>query len=186
MARDYAKRKKGSGQSRRKKRTASAGGNGWRLYAAGVVTGVFLSFMVYLNTLTPANAPSAAATPPVEEKEATPRELQFDFYDKLRERTEAPSPARQIEPARDIARPQAVETFVLQAGSFRQRDDADRRRAELLLLGLDPAIEASVGDNGRWFRVVLGPFATRAEMNRVRGLTASQNIDTLQLKRRQP
>ncbi len=61
-----------------------------------------------------------------------------------------------------------------------------RRRAQLLLLGLEPSIEESTSDSGRWFRVVIGPFATRAQMNRVRGLTAQQNIDTLQLKRRSP
>ena len=71
----------------------------------------------------------------------------------------------------------------LQAGSFRQREDADRRRAELLLLGLEPRVEESKGDNGRWFRVYLGPFESRSKMSKARSLTAAQNIDTLVLKR---
>lgn len=188
MAQDYAKRKRknsSGGRNRRKKSTASNSGNGWRIYGAGVLTGVFLSFLVYLNSLAPAQTTQAVEPPPAKPAEPEPK-LQFDFYNKLRERTAAPRPPPLVEPARDVARPAAAETFVLQAGSFRQRDDADRRRAELLLLGLEPAIEESTGDNGRWFRVVLGPFATRAEMNRVRGLTAGQNIDTLQLKRHRP
>ena len=75
------------------------------------------------------------------------------------------------------------EVYLLQAGSFRQLEDADRRRAELLLLGLQPEIEETSGDNGRWFRVYLGPFDSRSTMSRARSLTAGQDIDTLVLKR---
>jgi cell division protein FtsN len=74
----------------------------------------------------------------------------------------------------------------LQAGSFRQREDADRRRAELLLLGLEPRVEEATGDNGRWYRVYLGPYDSRAKMARARSLTAGQDIDTLLLKRGNP
>ena len=74
----------------------------------------------------------------------------------------------------------------LQAGSFRQREDADRRRAELLLLGLEPKVEETNGDNGQWFRVYVGPFANRSAMAKARSLTAAQNIDTLVLKRGTP
>ena len=42
-----------------------------------------------------------------------------------------------------------TEAYLLQAGSFRQREDADRRRAELLLLGLEPTVEETNGDNGQ-------------------------------------
>jgi cell division protein FtsN len=75
---------------------------------------------------------------------------------------------------------------MLQAGSFRQKDDAERRRAELLLLGLEPKIEETSSDNGRWFRVFLGPFESQESMSRARGLTANQDIDTLVLKRSGP
>jgi cell division protein FtsN len=74
-------------------------------------------------------------------------------------------------------------TYLLQAGSFRQAEDADRRRAELLLLGLQPRVEETNGSNGRWYRVLLGPFDSRSKMAAARSLTAQQNIDTLLLKR---
>ncbi|MBT6126956.1 MAG: sporulation protein, partial [Halieaceae bacterium] len=87
------------------------------------------------------------------------------------------------ESARPLANTALSEYYLLQAGSFRQREDADRRRAELLLLGLEPSIEESTGENGRWFRVYLGPFGERSNMSKARSLTAGQNIDTLLLKR---
>jgi cell division protein FtsN len=47
-------------------------------------------------------------------------------------------------------------------------------------------VEESNGDNGRWYRVYVGPFESHAKMARARSLTANQNIDTLLLKRSRP
>ena len=188
MAQDFA-RKKSSGRKKapaRKKQPArggSGGGNGLRWYGAGVITGVFLSFLLYLGTLPPAGPP--ASTDPTQQAEATneePPKPRFDFYTMLPEHSiedEVPAP----EPGTPTEAPRSSEYYLLQAGSFRQQEDADRRRAELLLLGLEPTIRESTGDNGRWFRVYLGPFETRSKMSRARSLTAAQNIDTLVLKR---
>jgi cell division protein FtsN len=95
-----------------------------------------------------------------------------------------------VEPAPEPVKPMSGNTsndyYLLQTGSFRQRDDADRRRAELLLLGLTPTVEESTGDNGRWYRVYVGPFEAHSQMTKARSLTANQNIDTLLLKRSRP
>ena len=63
---------------------------------------------------------------------------------------------------------------------------ADRRRGELALLGLEATVEPGDGDNGRWYRVYLGPFESRSEMARARSLTAQADMDTLLLKRELP
>ncbi|TDG15584.1 sporulation protein [Seongchinamella unica] len=190
MGRDYAK----TGKSGRKhppasKKTAARGRNtnpqgssGWRWYGAGVITGVFLSFLAYLGSLPPTEAPGAGGhTTPAAEEPAPPKP-RFDFYTMLPEQSLEEEPPAS-EPARPSASAAPREYYLLQAGSFRQREDADRRRAELLLLGLEPAIEESNGENGRWFRVYLGPFDSRSKMSKARSLTAAQNIDTLLLKR---
>ncbi len=188
MARDYAKR--GGSQRGRKapaakrKSAAKSGGGHWNWFGAGALTGVFLSFLVYLGTLPPADpgkpAERAAAAP----ESATPQP-RYDFYTMLPEQSmesDYQAPAEEREPARAASQP-ASTYFLLQAGSFRQREDADRRRAELILLGLEPTIQENSSDTGRWFRVYLGPFDTHAKMSRARGLTAGQGIDTLLLKR---
>ncbi|MDH3992436.1 MAG: SPOR domain-containing protein [Gammaproteobacteria bacterium] len=143
--------------------------------------------MLYLGTLpTPAENEQAQAG----EAQAIdqPPKPRFDFYTLLPEQTIEV----EVEPA-EIAKPRAsaasntsTETYLLQAGSFRQREDADRRRAELLLLGLEPKVEETNGDNGRWYRVYLGPFQSRSTMTKARSLTAGQDIDTLLLKRSKP
>lgn len=79
--------------------------------------------------------------------------------------------------------PSEYTQFVLQAGSFRAFDDADRRRGELALLGLEASIENITTDTGVWHRIYIGPFDSRSAMAKARSLTAQSDIDTLLLKR---
>lgn len=201
MARDYAKtRKTAGGNPRRgappnkskkarakssKAAPAERQGSAWRAYLAGLMSGVFISFLLYLANMPagdrpePGPEPAAAAVVPAE-----PPKPRFDFYTMLPQQTiDGP-----VEPA-DVAEPPGgakPDVYLLQAGSFRQREDADRRRAELLLLGLEPRVEEADSDNGRWYRVYLGPFNSHPDMTRARSLTAGQDIDTLLLKRGAP
>jgi len=176
MAKDYAKARKPAVKGK-------APTMGWKLYVAGLLSGVFLSFLLYLGALPsigdPIMTPMTQKQEPGESESPKPR---FDFYTLLPERSieYTVAPADTATPA--SAKPS--EFYLLQAGSFKQREDADRRRAELLLLGLEPNIEETNGDNGRWYRVYLGPFQSRNKLNKARSLTAAQNIDTLLLKRR--
>lgn len=191
MGKDYAKksstgRKKAPARKKQPTRAAPAqnqGSSGWRWYSAGVLTGVFLSFLLYLGTLPPTDIQDSGANPEQAstEPEAPPKP-RFDFYTMLSEQSQDEDTPR-AESARPTANAAPSEYYLLQAGSFRQREDADRRRAELLLLGLEPSIEESKGENGRWFRVYLGPFQNHSSMSKARSLAAGQNIDTLLLKR---
>jgi len=194
MPQDFAKRKQDTGarkasaktmQARRNTGDNQPRGKGFRLYLAGVLTGVFLSGLGYLATLRqpadPAQEIGSAAPPAAEIPK--PR---FDFYTLLPKQTidveEEP-----VEPAADVSKPPTPSTapqpFFLQAGSFRQQADAERRRAELLLLGLTPKLEETSNEKGRWFRVYLGPFDSHESVTKARGLLANQNIDALLVKR---
>lgn len=201
MARDYAKTRKtggspGKGGSRNKStqqrqggssRSAPAArpGSSWRAYLAGLFSGVFLSFLLYLANMPVPGAGAPELDPTVvAEAPAEPPKPRFDFYTMLPQQTiDGP-----LEPAvlADPPAAAAQEVYLLQAGSFRQNEDADRRRAELLLLGLEPRVEEADSDNGRWFRVYLGPFNSHSQMTRARSLTAAQDIDTLLLRRGEP
>ena len=194
MAQDFAKRKQGKStrkaparktQAQRRSGEGQSRGKGLRLYVAGVLTGVFLSFIGYLGTL-PDPAVSATETGTPEQPEVVIQRPRFDFYTNLTQES-IDEVQDQVEPAADVSKPPTAnelpEPYLLQAGSFRQPDDAERRRAQLLLLGLEPVIEETSSSNGIWFRVYLGPFESRELMVRARGLTTNQNIETLLLKR---
>lgn len=195
MPQDFAKHKRDSSsrksvvektQARRNTGNAQPRGNGLRLYFAGVLSGAFLSVLVYLGTLSnPADPMLDAGSAPPAAEIPKPR---FDFYTLLPAQTLAEEKKPDaVEPAADISKPPAAssapEPYLLQTGAFRQRDDAERRRAELVLLGLSPKLEEISNANGRWFRVYVGPFDSHESMNKARGLMASQNIDTVLLKR---
>jgi len=188
MPRDYAKARKPSSRRPKKtnsRKTAAKAGTpvrGWQLYFAGLFSGVFLSFLLYLGTLPPSTGaiPQAALDEPGATAAEPPRP-RFDFYTLLPEQTMDVD----VNPAQATVThaSKPSEFFLLQAGAFKQREDAESRRAQLLLLNLDPKIEETNGDNGRWYRVYLGPFQSRSKLNKARSLTAAQNIDTLLLKR---
>ena len=194
MAQDFAKQKQSKStrkaparktQAQRRSGESQSRGKGLRLYVAGVLTGVFLSFIGYLGTL-PDSTVSAGETGTPEQPEVVIQRPRFDFYTNLTQES-IDEVQDQVEPAADVRKPPTAtelpEPYLLQAGSFRQHDDAERRRAQLLLLGLEPVIEEISSSNGIWFRVYLGPFESRELMVRARGLTTNQNIETLLLKR---
>jgi cell division protein FtsN len=172
-------RKKSRGASRQQRE--STGGGSLRSYLAGVATGLFAAFMLYLATLPPEAGEEAIAEPVAAAPAATPSPT-YEFYELLPEQeiTVEVDPAELPKPRSESDQPR----YLLQAGSFRQAADADRRRAELLLLGLDPRVEETTGSTGRWFRVVIGPFESRSAMARARSLTAQQDIDTLLMQRK--
>jgi cell division septation protein DedD len=151
-----------------------------RWYAGGLVSGVFLSFMFYLVTLPPGEGMPPEPDTAAASTSSSP-EPRFDFFEMLPQQRFEVEVDPESRPGR--ATESASVTYLLQAGSFRQAEDADRRRAELLLIGLQPRVEETNGSNGRWYRVLLGPFDSRSKMAAARSLTAQQNIDTLLLKR---
>ncbi len=190
MARDYAKRSgphngRRAPPARRKAAPAKASGGQAKWFGTGVLTGVFLSFLVYLGTLPKTEPGSSTDASAAKTAEPAPQP-RFDFYTMLPEQGMAEDyerPAARAEDRRPATTQEASTYYLLQAGSFRQAEDAERRRAELILLGLEPSIQENSSDNGRWFRVYLGPFDSHAKMSKARGLTAGQGIDTLLLKR---
>lgn len=105
----------------------------------------------------------------------------FDFYTLLPNQDLDFS--SDIEPAELDTKHRDNDLYVLQAGAFRAEGDADRRRGELALLGLEATIEQTRSDSGVWYRVYLGPFESHSAMAKARSMTAQQSIDTLLLKR---
>lgn len=69
--------------------------------------------------------------------------------------------------------------YLIQAGSFRTHKDADRRKAQLALMGMQAAIEKVKTDSGQWFRVKLGPYGNLDQANQVRTELHSNKIKTL-------
>ena len=75
----------------------------------------------------------------------------IDFYERLRNsEVLVPVPAP-IEPSQ-------AAIYFLQAASFRNPDDANRARAEILLLNLEAEITEFHNNGEVWHRIIVGPF----------------------------
>ena len=148
----------------------------------GCVTGILLCVGILKALESDEQTPIPRPYPrPLKPLRRGPR---FDFYTVLPNQELDLNP--DIEPAALGSEPSGQGQYLLQVGSFRQEGDADRRRGELALLGLEANVEPSDGDNGRWYRVYLGPFESRSDMARARSLTAQADMDTLLLRRAAP
>ena len=201
MAHDFAKKRAADA----KKRSGNAPASPWLWFLSGIIIGALGSFLVYLATLAPhpdrpapavAKATEPAAAPEEKQPARRAEKPQFDFYTLLPETevlvgepsqpqtSEAKSSQTTPEsPPPESSKPAAQ--FLLQAGSFRQFADADRRRAEILLLGFDARVETVTVRGGEtWHRVHVGPFPDPTALTRARNSLRGQGIETLEISKR--
>lgn len=147
-------------------------------FIVGLVVGIIASLGV-IGGINPTALPQTMTVMGADNEEDT-RQPSFTFFTTLEDESFPLSPAPGSTPAES-----KYTQYVLQAGSFRASSDADRRRGELALLGLEAAVEEISTDTGAWHRVYIGPFESRSAMAKARSLTAQSDIDTLLLKRSQ-
>lgn len=67
--------------------------------------------------------------------------------------------------------------YYLQAGAFREQNDAESTRGKLALLGFEASISERNSDNGVLYRVRLGPFNQVEAMNRARSKLSENGVD---------
>ncbi len=172
---------------------------GWVWMLAGLAVGLSVAFAVYrykpAATSAPAaqaSAPAPASKPPAASVAAEESEFAdetakpdagFAFYDEL-PRFEVIVPEVDIEvdrsaPAQPIEKPGVYE---IQAGSFGEFTDADRRRAEIALLGIESRVQPVTIDERTYHRVRIGPITDTGRLNRLRTQLAEANIETATIR----
>ncbi len=126
------------------------------------------------------NDNAVATVSPVAEE---PPERRFDFYHML-PNFEVIIPEQEPDVSQDIEM-QAVErpgNYVLQAGSFTRYGDADRRRAQLALQGIESRIQRVTIDDKTYHRVRIGPTRNLDELNMLRNRLRQAKIDVLRIR----
>jgi cell division protein FtsN len=192
MARDY--KRQGSKRRRPARRDEAAAGWVWGLAGLAVGLAVAYGVHVYHANQAPGARPSPATTVPAvraplaeqEDDVDLVEESPFDFYEILPdftvEVTDAPEPEAGSAPAAAPAAVPAAGGYWLQAGSFRQHEDADRRRAQLALLGFSSVIQRVAVDDQTWHRVRVGPYEDASELSLAQSQLAGNDIKTLRVK----
>ncbi|WP_317848099.1 SPOR domain-containing protein [Pseudomonas sp. HTZ2] len=88
-------------------------------------------------------------------------------------------------PAPPVIKPAATTTFFLQAGSFRKQADADKVRAQIILLGQAVKVESGTVKDETWYRVLVGPFSNREQLTVAQKQLAGAGFSNLLLQQRQ-
>ena len=88
-------------------------------------------------------------------------------------------------PAPPVAKAAPVTKFFLQAGSFRKEADADRVRAQIILLGQAVSVESGTVKDETWYRVLVGPFSNREQLTTAQKQLAGSGFSNLLLQQRQ-
>lgn len=73
-------------------------------------------------------------------------------------------------------------TYYLQAGAFRDMEDAENTRAKLALIGFEAAISEKANESSVLYRVRIGPFAQVEAMNKARAKLIDNGIDVAIVK----
>jgi cell division protein FtsN len=168
----------------------------YREFGFGLAVGLSLSalVLVWQNYREKNAATVAAETPkpePRSDKSAAAGDpedtaMNYSFYEKLPKfEVVVPEKDREVSRERDTARAQIERpgVYVLQAGSYRKQEEADRIQALLKKQGIDANVQRVSVDDDVWHRVRIGPIADLAELNRLRArLRAAEFDDALVIR----
>jgi cell division protein FtsN len=88
-------------------------------------------------------------------------------------------------PAPPVSKAAPVTKFFLQAGSFRKETDADKVRAQIILLGQAVSVESGTVKDETWYRVLVGPFSNREQLTTAQKQLAGAGFSNLLLQQRQ-
>lgn len=129
----------------------------------------------------PAAKPVAKAEPEPAPAAEEPKQSKFEFYEML-PKTEVVAP--KVDVYKSTPKDAKMEhRYLLQAGSFRNKSDAESMRAKLILQGLPGVkVDQSSGSSGIWYRVRLGPFDNKTAMNKARNKLGKLSILPMQIR----
>jgi cell division protein FtsN len=175
VARDY-----------KRSRSRREGFSGWTGLFIGLVAGLSVGLALYLfdpRDPRPAATAADSATPaePASASESAAEEPadRYDFYQML-PNFEVVVPEKEVVVPPDA--PESAEkkgAYVLQAGSYRKFEDADRVRAQLALQGIESNVQRVAIDSDTWHRVRIGPISDAHELDRVRTRLKEAEVDFL-------
>lgn len=89
----------------------------------------------------------------------SPKKSEYDFYTMLPKMQVEPKTQTAVSPSK--SQEKRIESYILRIGSFHHFADADRMRAQLLMLGFTPSIQKYIVDNQVGYRVYIGPYNSK-------------------------
>ena len=154
----------------------------------GLTLGLAVAAGIYVNdrrnppAITPQREAATPTSKPAPEPVVEEQDdgFAFDFYDMLPKldvevvQDEAPSRTQPAQP-----RVVTPGIYILQAGSFTKRADAERREGEIALLGVRAEIRKGEANGRAVYRVYTQALTTPEDVNRIRERLNANGIETL-------
>lgn len=170
MAQNY--HKKSSSVTKRRSEQSSAG---FPVFLSGFILGIIACQLIPYLLKTDNQALDANNNAVTNEAPAAP---DFQFPNLLKgDEINIPSTENNTSVNTDAS-------YLLQVGSFKNKDDAESQRIKLLLLNLPVFTEAFKTSSGESLhRVLVGPFSNSRDSSSARKKLLKNNLDSLLLKR---
>ena len=163
---------------------------GWIWLLAGLAIGLFIALLVYIkdnssgklaitDTVTKVfqtkketdtrEVKKTQTEAPDEPEAASSTKPKFDFYTILPELEVAIPEHELLKESDDKPEKQTGQEYMLQAGSFKKFEEADKLRARLILQGIEASIQkVKINDTDTWHRVRIGPLKSVKDLNQTR------------------
>jgi len=169
---------------------------GWLWLLTGLLLGGFIVGLVWLKGQAvdgggdwvgakPDRPPQGKTSPVRPADVPPPPKPRFDFYNML-PKMEVVVPDEELETATATAPPSPGDdatSYLVQVGSFRRAEDADRMKAQLALLGFEATVSrASLGPQDTRYRVRSGPYRTLDAVKQARRRLAENGIDGIVIR----
>lgn len=147
-----------------------------------MVTGLVIGLSAtFLPTFTEKGKSSRGIVETTDQPESnTHQKRTFDFYTLLPE-LEVVVDKDKPTPAPTKSKPFSG-NYVLQVGSFKNNEDADRLRARLALIGIETNIEIVKVNAAHWHRVRVGPSRDVSQLRAIQNRLRSKDMDSILLK----
>ncbi|MGA7296098.1 MAG: SPOR domain-containing protein [Rhodanobacteraceae bacterium] len=171
---------------------------GWVWLCLGLLLGVALAAFVFLGGHAPQlrnrNAPtpnpdanvSAPSEPGIADTDKTKKD--YDFYSVLPEMevvipdSELSAKARKEGTQSPATGNSSAGSYLLQAGSFPDNNDAEAVKARLALMGFVARVQTVTINGKTWHRVRLGPYRSAASLEAAKQKLSAKGINAIALK----
>lgn len=129
--------------------------------------------------------PEVATAEPEKKAESEPEPVQpeeprYDFYTILPQaETVVPDYEIKSRVREELVGKTKATKYVMQAGSFREADEAERHKAKLALLGIESWVEKAKVGNVIWHRIKIGPYDNPSSVSTIKELLQKNGIGVI-------
>jgi len=166
---------------------------GWVWLLTGLMIGLLVALLVYLSQQQSVRTPDNDAKvfkkqtkKSVVHKQASKTKkntgLRYEFYTVL-PKSEVVIPDQEIiEREKQSKVGKVVYKYLLQAGSFRKRSEAESLKARLALLGVESNVQEVEVNGDDWHRVRIGPLVSIREINGIRNRLVQNDVSAILIR----